>query len=402
MRLFSIALLILGLMAPPLAAQSLFGPAITVNDSVITGYELSQRQKMLSALGVQSNLRSEARNGLIGDRLKVAAAAAAGIAPTDAELDNALSAFAARGNRSTAQLQAMLAGQGVAAETLRDFVYANLVWQTLIRQRYGSSVQVSESEIDAALSNTSEATNLQVLVSEVILPLIPDQEEQIRQLADDISNLRSFDEFEAAARQFSVAGSRANGGKLDWLSLANLPPALRPVLLPLSNGEVSQPLDLPNAIALFQMRGVREVAPNAARYATVDYAVLTVAEDDRGSATAMLTRFAETALRCDDLEGLASDLPQQALQRRAVPPSDIPTRTAMVLAGLDTGETAIEPQVLADGSAQVQLLMLCNRTSTANRGVSRDEVRTRLINEKLTARADSLLESLRASARIVE
>lgn len=402
MRLFSIALVILGLMAPPLAAQSLFGPAITVNDSVITGYELSQRQKMLAALGVQGDLRAEARSGLVGDRLKVAAAEAAGIVPTEAQLDNALSAFAARGNRSTAQLEALLAGRGVARETLRDFVYANLVWQTLIGQRYGPSVQVSESEIDAALANTSEATNLQVLVSEVILPLIEGQEEQIRQLARDISNLRSFDEFEAAARQFSVAGSRVNGGKLDWLSLANLPPALRPVLLPLSNGEVSQPLDLPNAIALFQMRGVREVAPNAARYASVDYAVLTVAEDERGTATAMLSRFADTALRCDDLEGLASDLPQQALQRRAVPPSDIPTRTAMVLARLDTGETAIEPQVLADGSAQVQLLMLCNRTSTANRGVSRDDVRSRLVNEKLTTRADSLLESLRASARIVE
>lgn len=402
MRLLSIVFLAFGLLCQPAVAQNLFAPVITVNDQVITQYELTQRQKMLAALGVRGNLAEEARKGLIGDRLKVKAAADAGVTATNEQLDQAIAEFAARSDRSAAQLISMLGGQGVAQETLRDFVHANLVWQTMIRQKYAATLTVSEGEIDAALASTSEETNLQVLVSEIVLPLIEGQENQIRKLARDIANLRSFDDFETAAKQFSIAGSRVDGGKLDWISLANLPPALRPVLLPLTTGQVSDPLELPNAIALFQMRGVRETTPTSGRFTTVDYAVLTVADDEAGKGRAQLASYAETALRCEDLEGLANALPVEALVRQALPPVDIPTRTAMILAQLDTGETLIEAAAAADGSLAASLFMLCNRTSVANRDASRAEVRNRILGERLTARSNSLLESLRASARIVQ
>lgn len=400
MRLMSIILFAISFLSQPAFSQGLFSPVIAVNDQVITKYELSQRQLMLSALGVRGDLAEEARSGLIADRLKVKAAEDAGIVATDEQIANAMSEFSARGNRSTEELVAMLAQNGVASETLRDFTHANFVWQTMIRQKYGSSVSISEAEIDAALAATSEATNLQVLVSEIVLPLIEGQEEQIRKLAHDITNLGSYDEFSSAARQFSVAGSRENGGELEWISIGNLPPALRPVLLSLTNGQISEPLELPNAIALFQMRGVREMAPNSASYTSIEYTTLTIAEDDTGSAAERLNAMAARALRCSDLEGLASDLPEEALVNTTLPPSDIPTRTALWLARLDAGEKLVETiETEAEGTAAV-LVMLCNRTSVANRDVSRGEVRNRLISERLTARSNSLLESLRASARI--
>jgi len=336
---------------------------------------------------------------LIGDRLKVASAAEAGLVTTDEQISKAFEDFAARNGQSLDGVLSMLAGKGVATETLRDFLTTNLVWQTLMRQRYAGSVGVSESEIDAALSATSENTNLQILISEIVLPFIEGQEEEIRKLAADIAKIRSFDEFSDAARQFSVAGSRSDGGKLDWIALSNLPPALRPVLLPLENGQVSEPLELPNAIAIFQMRGLNESAPTSARYSSVEYALLSVADTE--GVTAELVDIADRAIRCDDLYGLSQNLNNATLSIMSRPPSDIPNSDALWLARLDAGESLIETRITADGSAQQSLVMLCSRTSTANQSVSRDEVRTRIQNEKLNARANSLLESMKASARII-
>jgi len=399
MRLLGFIFLAIIQLAQPASAQGLFDPVIIVNDQIITKYELDQRRRLMDALGVRGDLAQQAKDGLIGDRLKVASAAEAGLVTTDEQISKAFEDFAARNGQSLDGVLSMLAGKGVATETLRDFLTTNLVWQTLMRQRYAGSVGVSESEIDAALSATSENTNLQILISEIVLPLIEGQEEEIRKLAADIAKIRSFDEFSDAARQFSVAGSRSDGGKLDWIALSNLPPALRPVLLPLENGQVSEPLELPNAIAIFQMRGLNESAPTSARYSSVEYALLSVADTE--GVTAELVDIADRAIRCDDLYGLSQNLNNATLSIMSRPPSDIPNSDALWLARLDAGESLIETRITADGSAQQSLVMLCSRTSTANQSVSRDEVRTRIQNEKLNARANSLLESMKASARII-
>ena len=400
MRLLSFVLLAVAFMVQPLSAQGLFSPVITVNDDVITKYELNQRVSMLGALGARGDLREQAIDGLIGDRVRVAEANALGVVATNAQVDKALEDFAARNGQSLDGVLGILSAKGVSKETLRDFVTSNFVWQSLIRQRFGGGTSVSDAEVDAALAATGESTNLRVLVSEIVLPLIEGQEEEIRKLAQDISKLRSQDEFANAAKQFSVAGSRADGGKLDWIPLSNLPPALRPVLLPLAIGEVSDPLELPNAVALFQMRGLSESAPTSGSVSSVEYALVSVAASEGLPELPSLSSIADKALRCDDLYGLTSNLSGATVEIRTQLPNDVPRRESLWLARLDAGETLIDTTTNAEGATVANLIMLCNRTSAANRNASRDEVRLRLLNEKLNARADSLLESLKASARI--
>ncbi len=187
---------------------------------------------------------------------------------------------------------------------------------------------------------------------------------------------------------------------MDWIPLSNLPPALRPVLLPLAIGEVSDPLELPNAVALFQMRGLSESAPTSGSVSSVEYALVSVAASEGSPELSSLSPIADKALRCDDLYGLTSYLSGATVEIRTQLPNDVPRRESLWLARLDAGETLIDTTTNAEGATVANLIMLCNRTSAANRNASRDEVRLRLLNEKLNARADSLLESLKASARI--
>ena len=396
MRFLSFVLLAVALLAQPLMAQGLFSPVVTVNDDVVTQYEVNQRVSLLSTLGARGDLREQAIDGLISDRLRIARANAAGIVATEASIDTAMEGFASRNGQSLESVLSMLANNGVARESLRDLVTANHVWQTFIRQTQAASLSVSDADIDAALAATGESTNLRVLVSEIVLPLIEGQEEEIRKLARDISQLRSQEEFESAARQFSVAGSRADGGKLDWIPLSNLPQALRPVILPLSVGQVSEPLELPNAIALFQMRGLSEAAPTSGSVSSVEYALATVA----GDVASDMETVASRALRCDDLHGLTAGLDGAVVELRTQFPNDVPRRESLWLARLDAGETLVDSSTDAQGNPLTNLVMLCSRTSASNANASRDEVRLRLLNEKLNTRANSLLESLKASARI--
>ena len=78
-------ILTLGLAPAPAYAQNLFAPAITVNEDVITAFEVEQRQQFLRII----NSPEDPLDQLIGDRLRSQAASQAGLVLTDADIDEA-------------------------------------------------------------------------------------------------------------------------------------------------------------------------------------------------------------------------------------------------------------------------------------------------------------------------
>lgn len=148
------------------------------------------------------------------------------------------------------------------------------------------------------------------------------------------------------------------------------------------------------------MRGLSEAAPTSGSVSSVEYTLVSVAASEGAPELSTLSAIADRTLRCDDLYGLTSNLKGAEVEIRTQLPNDVPRRESLWLARLDAGETLVDTTTNAEGASIANLVMLCNRTSAANRNASRDEVRLRLLNEKLNARADSLLESLKASARI--
>jgi peptidyl-prolyl cis-trans isomerase SurA len=387
--------LTVGFAPAPSTAQGQFGPSILVNNSAITGYEIDQRSKLLELFRTPGANRALAQEQLIEDRLKQGEMNRVGLQLAEDGLQTALEEFAGRANLTLDQFHTILGQNGVAKETLRDFVVIGVMWRDYIRSRYSSRVQISEAEIDRALSATSGGTDgIEVLLSEIIIAAPPPRAAQAMATAERIAQTRSTDTFSSEARRVSALPSRNNGGRLSWLPISNYPPQLRSLILGLGTGEVTAPIQIPNGVALFQMRGVREVATARPIPAEIEYAAFYMAG---GQAAAR--NLADRVDTCDDLYGVAQGQPAEVLERDSLAPDQIPQDVALELARLDPGEVSYN-LTRANGQTTV-FLMLCNRVSAGREGTDREAISNQLRSGRLAGYADALLADLQASASIV-
>ncbi|MEJ6813039.1 MAG: peptidylprolyl isomerase [Octadecabacter sp.] len=387
----------MALMSPTFAVAQ-FAPVIVINDAVVSEFEIDQREAMLRVFRTPGDLQQVARDQLIEDRLKLEALNAAGLRITPEGLRGAMGEFSARENMDVDQFIAVLSQAGVAEETFRDFVRVNVSWRDYIRSRFGDRAQVSEAEIDQASGQSSGSADIEVLLNEIIIAAPPPRAASALATAQRIAQLTSTSAFEAEARRVSALPSRTRGGRLDWLPITNYPAGLRGLLLDLAPGQVTAPIPITNGVALYQMRGQREVNQIAPEPAAIEYAAFYIA----GGLTDRALREAQSidnrVDNCDDLYGVAQGLPEDRLQRDVLPPADIPTDVAMILATLDTGETNYS-LTRANGETLL-FLMMCGRTPVLGEGVDRETVRNQLRSQRLATYANALLADLRAAATI--
>jgi len=387
--------------AVPAASQNLFAPVIKVNDQAITRYEIEQRARMLTLFRAPGNPRELAREQLIEERLKLDAARASGIVIEEEDIQAGMEEFASRANMNAEQFIRALEGAGVSAESYRAFVSAGLTWRELVGARFAPRVSVSEADIERARAAASGETGVRVLLSEIIMAAPPEQVEAVQERALRISQIDTIPAFAAEARRSSAASTRDRGGRLDWMPITNLPPQLRPVILGLAPGEVSDPLPLDGAIALFQMRDIEETGAAEPEYAAIEYAAYYI---DGGRSDRALSRAARIEAEtdtCDDLYGVAKGQPPEVLERDSRAPAEIPQDIALELAKLDPGEVSTT-LTRANGETLV-FLMLCGRTPELGEdGPSTEDLTNRIRNRRLDSFANGYLEQLRAEARIVE
>ena len=382
-----------------LVAQSQFSPAVTVNDRVVTRYEVNQRILMLDLFRTPGDLAEVAREQLIEDRLKEQELARAGLRISEEGMEAAMTEFAGRFNLDVETFLAQIASEGVAPETIRDYVRIQVTWRDYIRGRYRGRVEITEDEIDRALGQAGgSGAQIEVLLSEIIIAAPPDRATQAMDVANQISQLRSTEQFSDAARQVSALPSRDNGGRLGWLPITNYPAPLRGVILALDSGEVTSPIPIENGIALFQMRGVREAAGRAPVYGAIEFASLYLPGGRSDATLSRAQKIIDDTDTCNDLYGVAQRMPEGSLVIEALAPSNIPQAVALELARLDPGESSTN--LTSSDGENLRLIMMCGRTPVLEGDVDREAIRNQLAGRRLQGYADALVADLKASASI--
>lgn len=402
-RGLALGLGILAGLAAPLHAQSSYAPVILVNDLGISGYEIEQRTRFMTLLGAQGDVRKMAEEALIEDRLRLWKARFHGITLADAALAQGMAEFAGRANLSVEDFTKALAQNGVDAQTFRDFVSAGMVWREVVKANYAGRVQISDADVARALALESpRAERVQVLLSEVVVPVYSGREAEAMAAARRAAAARTEADFAAVAREVSTAATAARGGRLDWMPIEALPAEVRASVIDLAPGRTAGPIETGPALRVFFLRGIDEGGALAPGERAVGYATLVLGAPGAAETVALADRAAAQARSCDDLYTVAKALPAERLVRQDnLPPARLPADLAPVLARLDVGET----QRVQRGGNEV-LVMLCGRGRAINESLgetapSQSAMRDQLTNARVSALAGALMDDLKSKAVIV-
>ena len=407
------------------ATENSTGVAATVNETVISNYDLDQRTALFVATsGVRPSkeelpqLRAQVLRSLEDEVLEVQEATKRRITISNNDVQKALQNIATDNKITIDQLLNTLQPLGVTQATFAKQVSAQLLWQKLVAARYGTDIRVSDQQIDEAMARLrTGADKPQFLVSEVYLAVDrPEDETAIRASAERIlQQVKQGVSFQTMASQFSQSPSAASGGDIGWLLEGQLPDELDRALLGLQPGQIAGPVRAEGGYYVLLLRDRREPAGTIVQTET--------AKPADPDAPLPLDRFliplpanADAGLKeramnlVNDVRGrirACSDLPQMAKQLQGsvyqplgtISPRDLEPSLRQALAGTGPGES-VKPFLSGAGA---ELIMRCD-TVAAKPGVfqmpTREQVQQQLATQQMSGFARSYLAELRRNAVI--
>ena len=371
-------------------ADFLLAAKIQVNNSVITQFELDQRAKFLGVLKFADNHSELAQTQLIEERLKQSEAQKLNISASDVEIEDALTRFASRANLTVKEFNKELKRIEIYPDTFRSYVETEVIWQKLVNKKFGAQSSVSNLQLQRAKSISKFEDTIQVLLTEIIIPFSKDDRSEKENLANLLKQIKSKEEFSNAAQKYSKAPTATVGGRVKWQNFDRLPGIIKPLILGLSPGQVTEPIMLTKAIALFQLRDIREIKTDRTQLELLDF--VKVKSDLK-----YLLFVQDNFHNCSDLEAIIGDQTEVTLTRKKLLSDEIPNTLVPVLDNLDQNESEI---IVEDG--QSQLVIMCERNNQLNSTAQTlEQDKNVLQTNRLKHLARSFLETLKDNARIV-
>jgi peptidyl-prolyl cis-trans isomerase SurA len=247
------------------------GILATVNDSVITGFDLRQRMLLLIAMTqVQPTpenipaIQQQALNALIDERLQAQELTKyEDLVVNDEEVQAEITAMAQEVGATPLAYVEFLAQGGIRPSTLREQLRTQLGWSQLVGGRFQSRARVSRSAVAAALRQVAEAaTKKQYLIGEIYIESarVGGQQAALNGANQLVQQMVQGAPFQAVAQQFSAAPSATRGGDAGWVVEGTMQPALQQALDQLAVGQLSRPIPVEGGVYIVYMRDKRDGA----------------------------------------------------------------------------------------------------------------------------------------------
>lgn len=323
--------------AAPAAApqfQMADGILATVNDSVITGFDLRQRMLLLIAMTqVQPTaenlpaIQQQALNALVDERLQNQEMARyEELKVTDEEVDREIADMAREVGTTAENYVGFLAQGGIRPSTFREQLRTQIGWSQLVGGRFQSRARVTRAAVDAALRQASEAaTKKQYLIGEIYIDAsrVGGQQAALNGANQLVMQMMQGAPFQNVAQQFSAAPSAVRGGDAGWVVEGSIQPALQAALDQLEVGQLSRPIPVDGGVYIVYMRDKRD--GSSANLVSMRQVMIELPE------TASEAQVAEASQR---LDGLRAQLTCDNILTRA--------RSETGLLGADLGESDVQ------------------------------------------------------------
>lgn len=385
------------------------GIIATVNDRIITGFDLRQRMLVLMAMTqVQPTeetiaaIQQQALNDLIDQHLQAAELAKfEQLKIGDAEVDQEIADMARQAGTTPASYISFLEQGGISIPAFREQMRTEIGWRELVGGRFRDRARVGKSQVDQTMRQMTEsATKPQYLIGEIYLEAarVGGMQEAVNGARQLVQQMIQGAPFMAVARQFSAAPSAARGGDAGWVVQGTVQPALQTVMDTLEAGQLSNPIPVDGGVYILYMRDKRSGASTSMVKMKQVMVELPETADE-----------AQVAAATQRLEALRGQLTCDNILTRA--------RSEPGLLGADLGESDVADllpqfqQVARSaeiGSVStavrtplgVHLLAVCDRRLGGPDAPSAQQVEARLQNQNYAMLGRRYLRDLRADALI--
>lgn len=381
-----------------------------VNGEVITETDIDHRLALVEASNnvrvppeELQRIRAQILRNLIDETLQIQAAAQRDIAITPREVDEAYARLSRTAGHSRETFGPFLRSIGSSDRTMRRQIHAQLAWQRLQGREIAPFVNVGEEEVQAVIDrlNASRGTR-EYHVREIFLSATPATAAEVERNATRIvEQIRNGASFDAYARQFSEATTRAVGGDLDWVRAEQLPAPLDQAVQVIPVGAVSDPISIQGGYSIIAIEDTRQILMPDPRDATLSLMQMSI-EFPPGTteqqARPVLERFVQTTQSmggCGGAQQAATTLRAELVANERTA-RDLPPVLAEMLLNMGIGQ-ATRPFGTID--TRVSVLILCGRDDPQDvNAPTFAAVQERLEEDRINRRAQRFLRDLRRDA----
>jgi peptidyl-prolyl cis-trans isomerase SurA len=408
-----IALACLGIVftVAPVRSEAVLRIAATVNEDVISVYDLVHRMRLVLLTSrlpntpeIRKRLTGQVLRNLIDERLQLQEAKRLKINITDEQVKTLLDQLNKQNGLSAGSLESMMEQNKIDLGALRSKLRAERAWMGVIRQQLRRKAVIGGEEIEEELARLRAVRHLpRHRVAEIFLPVDDTgNEAQVRTLAERLmEQLRRGAKFAALAREFSQSASAAVGGDLGWVTKGQLEKEIEQSIANVAEGQVAGPVRTLGGFHILLLLKSSKGTGQAAGDSLIDYTQLLLpvapdaAPDRRTQVLSLATEIRDKISSCDDMREISQTFtsPEKGDQK-SVKLSSLPVEMRKYVAVLKVNQTS-EPIPVENG---VRLVTICARNDDDAGLPSRQEIRQRLGDRRLNMLVQRYMRELRRTA----
>lgn len=247
LRVFGAAMVGISMTVAALPAWAV-GVAVTVNGQTITDLQVAQRLALMTL--EHRGTKKAATDELINEALENQEATRLGLTVADSDVDNALLQVARQLKMSETNLEKVLTDNGVAVQTLRDRLKANLAWSKVTGAVISTKVQFSAADIDAqAKAKLNDVNSYDYILKEVLFLMPGGQGNPSKRTAEANAYRKAFTGCDAAVSE-SLTYTDVAVRDMGRRNASQFPDAIAQELAKLNAGGITQPRVVQGAVSM--------------------------------------------------------------------------------------------------------------------------------------------------------
>lgn len=378
-------------------AQNKFEPIVTVNNRIVSHYELSQRLALLNVLQPNKISRKQVLKNLINERLLEQFSEQFKIKISEKKIEEELSVLANQFNVSNDVFLEELKKLNISKQTVTSFLKNRILLTEVVYFKFSNRAAISVDEVDSFIINGKASVELNL--AEIVLPFRYDNKEEILNLVSSIKNrLSEGRKFESIAKEYSKSPTAINGGDIGWVPISQMPIDLGNKLLTANINEIIGPEIIENIVVLYKLIAMRDVPLFNNVNTELDYIEVSHSSESKLSLKETVLLFEDND-NCLNLQFKLKNYENlsKSLTRTVVSSKKIDKEKLNYLEKLDSGEMAL---IGSNKQSDAILLMLCSRQQEISKS-DRELARQFLISQRLNFLADGLLADLKSEAKII-